>query len=78
MNSKKKNRWVALLAVLALAISLPAAALADADTTAPTVSLYSPSVSAAAPANQKIIFLANEKITLVSGKNITVSDGTNT
>ena len=78
MNSKKKNRWVALLAVLALAISLPAAALADADTTAPTVSLYSPSVSAAATANQKIIFLANEKITLVSGKNITVSDGTNT
>ena len=78
MNSKKKNRWVALLAVLALAISLPAAALADADTTAPTVSLYSPSVSAAATANQKIIFAANEKITLVSGKNITVSDGTNT
>ena len=77
MNSKK-NKWVALLAVLALAISLPAAALADADTTPPTVSLYSPTVSAAATANQKIIFLANEKITLVSGKNITVSDGTNT
>ena len=79
MNVTKYKKWLAWLAVLALAISLPAAALADGDTTAPNVSLYSPSgTSAAATANQKIIFAANEKITLVSGKSITVSDGTNT
>ena len=78
MNGTQYKKWVAWLAVLLLAISLPAAALADADTTAPTVSLYAPTVNAAATANQKIIFAANEKITLVSGKNITVSDGTTT
>jgi len=79
MNMTKYKKWVAWFAVLALAITLPAAALADADTTAPTVSLYAPTgTQAAATANQKIIFAANEKITLVSGKNITVSDGTAT
>ncbi len=72
------KKLIAWLAVLALAVSLPAAALADGDTTPPTVSLYSPTVSAAVTANQKIIFAANEKVTLVSGKSITVSDGTNT
>ena len=72
------KKLIAWLAVLALAVSLPAAALADGDTTPPTVSLYSPTVSAAVTANQKIIFAANEKVTLVSGRSITVSDGTNT
>lgn len=75
LTHKKRIAW---LAVFALAVSLPAAALADGDTTPPTVSLYSPTVSAAVTANQKIIFAANEKVTLVSGKSITVSDGTNT
>ncbi|HWQ99155.1 MAG TPA: hypothetical protein VN538_13820 [Clostridia bacterium] len=78
MNWIKQKKWVALLAVLLLAVSLPAATLADADTTAPTVSLYSPSVSAANTANQKIIFSANEKITLVGGKAVSVTDGVTT
>ena len=72
------KKLIAWLAVLALAVSLPAAALADGDTTPPTVSLYSPTVSAAVTANQKIIFLANEKITLPDAKNITLFDGTTT
>jgi hypothetical protein len=76
MNWIKQKKWVALLAVLLLAVSLPAAALADADTTAPTVALYSPTgLQAAASANQKIIFSADEKITLVGGKAVSVSDG---
>ena len=78
MNWIKQKKWVALLAVLLLAVSLPAAALADGDTTAPTVSLYSPSVNAANTANQKIIFSANEKITLVGGKAVSVTDGVTT
>ena len=78
MNWIKQKKWVALLAVLLLAVSLPAAALADGDTTAPTVSLYSPSVNAASTANQKIIFSANEKITLVGGKAVSVTDGVTT
>ncbi|MDP3447998.1 MAG: hypothetical protein Q8S22_08065 [Eubacteriales bacterium] len=71
----KNKKWVALLAVLALAISLPASALAADDTTPPVATLYSPSVSAAATANQKIIFSLSEKVTLVGGKSITVSAG---
>jgi len=79
MNFTKYKKWVAILAVLALAVSLPAAALAADDTTAPVVSLYSPSgTSAAATANQKIIFSLSEKVTLVGGKSITVSDDTTT
>ena len=74
MNNKK-NKWVAWFAVLLLAISLPAAALADADTTAPGVMLYSPSTYAATTANQKIILSLSEKVTLASDKNVTVVDG---
>lgn len=76
MNWKMNKKWVALFAVLMLVVSLPAAALADGDTTAPTVALYSPSGTlAAATHNQKIIFSLSEKVTLVGGKSITVSDG---
>jgi len=78
MNWIKNKRWVALLAVLALAVSLPATALAVDDTTAPVATLYSPTVNAAASANQKIIFSLSEKVTLVGGKAITVSDGVTT
>ncbi len=79
MKMTKYKKWLAWFAVLALAISLPAAALADADTTAPNVSLYSPTgILAAATANQKIIFAANEKITLTDAKNITLFNGTTT
>lgn len=81
MNLQKHKKWVAILAVLLLAISLPATALAAEDTTAPTASLYSPSsgtTNAAATANQKIILLLSEKVTLVGGKSITVSDGVTT
>ena len=75
MISQKHKKWVALLAVLALAIALPATALA-ADETAPVAQLYSPTVNAAATANQKIIFSLSEKVTLAAGVPITVSDGT--
>jgi len=78
MIFKKTNKWVALLAVLALAISLPATALAAEDTTAPTAALYSPTTSAAATANQKVILSLSEKVTLVGGKAVTVSDGVTT
>lgn len=78
MNWIKNKRWVALLAVLALAVSLPATALAADDTTAPVATLYSPTVNAAISANQKIIFSLSEKVTLVGGKAITVSDGVTT
>lgn len=79
MNVTTYKKWLAWLAVLALAISLPAAALADGDTTPPTVTLYSPTgTQAAASANQKIIFAANEKITRADAKNITLFDGTTT
>ncbi len=78
MNRMKHKKWVALLAVLMLAVSLPAAALADADITAPVATLYSPSVNAAATANQKVIFSLSEKVTLVGTKSITVSDGATT
>ena len=43
----KHKKLLAFFIVLALAVSLPAAALAEADTTAPTVTLYSPTTSAA-------------------------------
>ncbi len=76
MSFIKHRKWIAVFAVLALAVSLPAAAFADADTTAPVAALYSPTVNAAVTANQKIIFSLSEKVTLVSGKTITVSDGT--
>ena len=78
MNWNMNKKWVALLAVLMLAVSLPAAALAAEDTTSPTVTLYSPTVNAAATANQKIIFSLDEKVSLVSGFFITVSDGATT
>jgi len=78
MIFKKTNKWVALLTVLALAISLPATALAVEDTTAPVAALYSPTTNAAATANQKIILLLSEKVTLVGGKTITVFDGVTT
>ena len=75
----KHKKLLAFFVVLALAISLPAATLADADTTAPTVTLYSPSGSfAAARDNQKIIFSLSEKVSLVSGHSIAVSDGATT
>ncbi len=74
----KHKKLLAFFVVLALAVSLPAAALAEADTTAPVASLYSPTVSAATTANQKIIFSLSEKASLVSGHSITVSDGTTT
>lgn len=74
----KHKKLLAFFVVLALAISLPAAALADADTTAPVATLYSPSTSAAATANQKIIFSLSEKVSLVSGHSIAVSDGATT
>jgi hypothetical protein len=77
----KHKKWMAILAVLMLAVALPATALAAEDTTAPTASLYSPSVgttNAAATANQKIILLLSEKVTLVDGKSISVSDGATT
>ena len=70
----KHKKWVAMLAVFALALTLPAFALA-ADDTAPTGELYSPTVNAAATANQKIIFSLSEKVALVSGVEISVSDG---
>ncbi len=74
------KKLIAWLAVLALAVSLPAAALADADTTPPTVSLYSPSgLQVAATGRQKIIFLSSdEKVSGASGKNVTLSDSTKT
>ena len=75
MNMIKNKRWLTLFVVLALAISMPAAALAEADTTAPGVMLYSPSTYAAATANQKIILSLSEKVTLASDKNVTVVDG---
>ncbi len=79
MNLIKHRKWIAILAVLALAVSLPAAALAEEDTTPPVATLYSPSgTQAAATANQKIIFSLSEKVTPVAGKNITLSDGTTT
>ena len=75
----KQKKLLAFFVVLALAIALPAAAFADADTTAPTVTLYSPSGSfAAARDNQKIIFSLSEKVSLVSGHSIAVSDGATT
>ena len=74
----KHKKLLAFLVVLALAVSLPAAALAEADTTAPAVSLYSPTTSAATTANQKVIFSLSESVSLVSGHSITVSDGTTT
>ena len=74
----KHKKLLAFFVVLALAISLPAAAFADADTTAPVATLYSPSTSAAATANQKIIFSLSEKVSLVSGHSIAVSDGATT
>lgn len=75
MSLIKHRKWIAIFAVLALAVSLPAAAFADADTTAPVAALYSPTVNAAVSANQKIIFSLSEQVTLVGGKTITVSDG---
>ena len=82
MNWNMNKKWVALLAVLMLAVSLPAAALAAEDTTSPTVTLYSPTVNAAATANQRIIFLSTlEAVSTAEaadGKNITLYDGTNT
>ena len=78
MNWKMNKKWVALLAVLMLAVSMPAVALADADITAPAAMLYSPTFYAAATENQKIILSLSEKVTLVSGISITVSDGTAT
>ncbi|MBA4347575.1 MAG: hypothetical protein C0413_01840 [Clostridiales bacterium] len=75
MIFQKTKKWVALLAMLALAISLPATALAVDDTTAPVAALYSPTVNAAATANQKIILSLSEKVTLIGGKAVTVSDG---
>ena len=74
----KHKRWAALLAVLALAVSLPASALAEADTTPPVATLYSPSANAAASDYQKIIFSLSEKVTLVSGKSVTISAGGDT
>lgn len=77
----KHKKWVAILAVLMLAVALPATALAADDTTAPTATLYSPLIgttNAAATANQKIILLFSEKVTLVDAKTISVSDGANT
>ena len=71
----KHKKWVAMLAVLALAISLPAAALADGDTTPPGVMLYSPTLNAAITTNQKIILSLSEKAAAVAGKSITVSGG---
>jgi len=76
MNRMKHKKWVALLAVLMLAALLPVSALADADTTAPVATLYSPTgLLAAATVNQKIIFSLSEKVTLVGSKSITVSGG---
>ena len=74
----KHKKLLAFFVVLALAISLPAATLADADTSAPVATLYSPSANAAATANQKIIFSLSEKVSLVSGHSIAVSDGATT
>lgn len=74
----KHKKLLAFFVVLALAVSLPAAALAEADTTPPVATLYSPTVNAATTANQKIIFALSEKVSLVSSHLVTVSDGATT
>ena len=61
MNWKMNKKWVALLAVLMLAVSMPAVALADADITAPAAMLYSPTFYAAATENQKNYPFAERK-----------------
>lgn len=67
---RHNNRLLALLVVLALALVVPAAALADGG---PTATLYSPSTGASTSGNQKIIFSLSEHASLVSGKSITIT-----
>ncbi|MEA4869312.1 MAG: hypothetical protein VB062_01590 [Christensenella sp.] len=64
------NRLLALWIVLALALVVPAIALAEGG---PTATLYSPSTGASTSGNQKIIFSLSEQVSLVSGRNITIT-----
>lgn len=68
----KHIRTAALAIVLALALLLPAVALAG-DGTAPVATLYSPTTNAAVSDNQKIIFRLDERVTLASGVSITIT-----
>ncbi len=67
---KLNNRLLALWIVLALALVVPAAALAAGG---PTATLYSPSTGASTSGNQRIIFSLSENVSLGSGKNITIT-----
>ena len=67
---KHKNRWIALLVVLALALVVPAAALAAGE---PTATLYMPNTGVSTSSHQKIIFSLGEHVSLASDKNITLT-----
>lgn len=69
---KQYGKTLALALALALALLLPATALAG-DGTAPVATLYSPTTSAAASANQKIIFSLDERVSLGSSASITIT-----
>ena len=68
----KHSKTAALLLALALAVLVPSAALAG-DGTAPVATLYSPTLSASASNNQKIIFSLDERVSLVDAKTITIT-----
>ena len=60
---KHKNRLLALVIVLALALVFPAAALAEGE---PTATLYMPASGASTSSHQKILFSLSEHVSLAS------------
>ena len=66
----KHWRTAAILLTLALAFLVPSASLAAGE---PVATLYSPTVNAAASANQKIIFSLTERVTLAADKHIVIA-----
>ena len=67
---KHKNRLLALVIVLALALVFPAAALAEGE---PTATLYMPASGASTSSHQKILFSLSEHVSLASDVNITLT-----
>ena len=67
---KHKNRLLALVVVLALALVFPVATLAEGE---PTVSLYMPATGASTSSHQKIIFSLSEHVSLASDKSISLT-----
>ena len=67
---KHKNRLLALVAVLALALVFPVATLAEGE---PTVSLYMPATGASTSSHQKILFSLSEHVSFGDNKSISLT-----